>query len=51
MSEYQVMLDVTLLETIYVEAESEQEAIEQAKRVSNFVAEGGDAQVFGVTKL
>lgn len=51
MSEYKVMLDITLLETLYVEAENKEEAIEQAKRESNFVAEGGDAQVFEVTKL
>lgn len=51
MSEYKVILDVTLTETCYVEAESEAEAIEQAKRDSTFVAEGGDAHVFEVTKL
>lgn len=51
MSEYRVMLDVNITETHYVEADSEDEAYEQAKRESNAVAEGGDAALFQVEKL
>lgn len=48
--QYEVMLDVVLTEAHYVEADNEAEAFEMAKRASNAVAEGGDAQLFQVVE-
>lgn len=48
---YEVMLDVVLLETHYVEANSEDDAYEEAVRASNAVAKGGEAKLFQVREI
>ncbi len=49
--QYRVMLDIVLTETHFVEANSKEEAFQQARRESNAVADGGDAQLFEIEEI
>jgi len=47
--EYKVTLDISIMDTLYVEADSEEEAIEKAKKETNYV--DGTKEVFEVQEL
>lgn len=49
MAEYKVTLDISITDTLYVEADSEEEAIEQAKIDTDY--RDGSKEVFEVEKL
>lgn len=51
MSEWKVMLDVSIIDTQYVEADSEEEAVLAAANASNILREGGDYTVFEATEV